>query len=167
MPWSETAGTVIKLLGKLEFPQSIAVGSDAYKYNYGLIAEAKNVIYGNKADPSNYEGYVSNGASVLIQGPTIKRIKVSLSIRLNGNVSGIDTETAIKSAVAAAINSSPVGKSIPISDIVNAASMVGGVKAVSVIYPNYSPTSDLIEINGDEKPIVVDVDRDISVIFTG
>lgn len=166
MPWSETAGTVIRSLGKLEFPQSIAVGSDAYRYNYGLIAEAKRVIYGDKADPSNYDGYVSNGASVLIQGPTIKRTKVSLSIRLSGNVAGIDTETAIKSAVASAINSSSVGRSIPISDIVNAAAMVGGVKAVSVIYPNYSPSNDLIEVNGDEKPIVVDVDRDISIVFT-
>jgi hypothetical protein len=53
-----------------------------------------------------------------------------------------------------------------ISDIVEAAK-VGGVTAVSVIYPQFSSSNDVIPLGAYEKAMVLDVSRDISVVFVG
>jgi hypothetical protein len=164
VPWGEAAGTILTSLNKLGFTQNLIRGVDAYKYNYGLIAEVKRTIYGDEADRYNYPGYVANGKSIMIQGPTIKRITLALSVRILGNSK--DIIGAIKNSVAAAINGSKVGVSIPISDII-AAARVNGVTAVSIIAPSYSSTSDLIVVKGDEKPMVIDLDNDISVVLSG
>ena len=167
IPWSQTNGTIVTPLDKLGFSQDIAIGNDAYRYNTGLIAECKRVIYGDDDDRDNYPGYAANGASILISGPTIKRIQITLSVRLSSNVKNIDIAGQIASAVAAIINSSPVGTNLAISNIVTAAQGVDGVNAVSVISPAYDAVNDQILIRGQEKPLVVNIEEDIKVIFAG
>jgi hypothetical protein len=167
IPWSQTNGTVISSLDKLGFSQDIAIGNDAYRYNTGLIAECKRVIYGDDDDRDNYPGYAANGASIIISGPTIKRIQITLSVRLSSNVKNVDIAGQIASAVAAIINSSPVGTNLAISNIITAAQSVDGVKAVSVISPAYDAVNDQILIRGQEKPLVVNIEEDIKVIFAG
>jgi hypothetical protein len=166
--WSQDAGTVISSLSKLGFPNTIQTGTDAYRYNTGLIAEAKRVIYGDSADVDNYPGYVANGAQVLIQGPTIKQIKVTLQVRLQSNdLNSADTVGAIKSAVGGVINGSAVGVPIAISDIITAAQGISGVMAVSVISPAYDSVRDQIPVRGQEKAMVVNFDTDIQVLVAG
>jgi hypothetical protein len=162
--WQQSAGTVVSSVDKLGFPNTPAYGDDAYRYNHGLVAEAKRVIYGDSADIDNYPGYVSNGAEVLIQGPIVKQIKVTLQVRLRGQNS--NTVGNVKSSVAGFINSTPIGVPIPISDIINAAS-INGVVAVSVISPTYSSVQDRIPLRGQEKALVVNADQDITVIVVG
>jgi hypothetical protein len=167
IPWSQANGTVITALDKLGFDQSLTIGNDAYRYNTGLIAECKRVIYGDDADPDNYPGYAANGASIVISGPTIKRIQVTLSVRLQSNITNDDIAGQIASAVAAIINGSPVGVNLPISNIITAAQSVDGVQAVSIISPTYDAVNDQILVRGQEKPLVINIEQDIKVIFAG
>jgi uncharacterized phage protein gp47/JayE len=154
-------------LNKLNFPNTIKLGNDAYKYDTGLIAEAKRVIVGDSADVDNYPGYVAEGAEVLIQGPTIKQIKLTLQVRLQSNTPSNDVIGAIKSAAAGVINGSLVGVSIAFSDIVSAVQSVNGVIAVSVVTPNYSAVQDQIPLRGQEKGLVVNLENDITVLIMG
>jgi hypothetical protein len=165
--WNQAYGTVMTNLNKLNFPNTIKLGNDAYKYDTGLIAEAKRVIVGDSADVDNYPGYVAEGAEVLIQGPTIKQIKLTLQVRLQSNTPSNDVIGAIKSAAAGVINGSLVGVSIAFSDIVSAVQSVNGVIAVSVVTPNYSAVQDQIPLRGQEKGLVVNLENDITVLIMG
>ena len=165
--WNSSSGTVIAALDKLGFDSSIVQGTDAYRYNTGLVAEAKRVVYGDSADVDNYPGYAADGARILIQGPTIKRIFVTLQIRLQNNVPSPDTVGAIKAGVAGLINANAIGTPIAISDIVSVAQAINGVIAVSVMSPTYNSVQDQIPVSGQEKAMVVDLENDIKVLITG
>jgi len=158
-----STGTTLTALDKLAFPNTIAVGIDGYKYNTGLIAEVNKVVYGDEFNPSVYPGIIATGANINISGPLVKRITVSLSVRLRTGVSSQEMQSRIKSAVAATINNSKVGESIAISDIVTAANSLDGVLAVSMLSPSYTSINDLIQVQSHEKALVLDLNSDIQV----
>lgn len=164
---SAAAGSIISILDKLEFPLSIAGGVDGYQHSVGLIGEVQRVIYGDPTDPATYPGVAAAGASINIQGPLVKRIQVTLSIRVRSGAALQDIEDRVKSAVAAVINQAGVGESIALSDLVNAARKVGGVVSVVMVNPLATVGSDLISVQPYEKPLVLDVDQDILVSFVG
>ena len=157
---SATAGSVISSMNKLSFPTDIKVGADAYRYNTGLIGEAKKVIYGDPNDSATYPGVVSNGASVLVDGPAIKRVSIAFSVRAIGNPS-TDLADKIKSVIAGVINSNNVGQNLSISDLTTAGGAVDGVDSISALYSQ----GDQIKVSGDEKTMVISSD-DVSIIFT-
>lgn len=161
------AGTIMKPVDKLNFSTDIAQGIDGYQHNTGLLAEANRVIYGDESDPSTYPGYVAAGAKVNISGPLIKRIQLSIGIRLNTAIGEDDVFDRVKSEVAAVINQSAIGQSISISSIVDAAEGVNGVAAVSIISPSYSVSNDLISVQPFEKPLILNVDTDVLVSLVG
>jgi len=115
----------------------------------------------------NYSGYVAEGAQIVIQGPTVKRIQLTLQVRLQTNAPSADTIGAIQSAAASIINASTIGTPIAISEIIDAVQNVNGVLAVSVVTPNYSPVNDQIPLSGQEKAMIVDLDTDITVLVVG
>jgi hypothetical protein len=164
---SSTYGTTIRALGKLEFTTSLAVGNDGYAYNTGLIGEANRVMYGLESDPTTYPGVVAAGANVNISGPVVRRIQVSLGLRIRDGANKNATFDAVRSAVATYINGLGVGVPVAISAIVNSASAIGGVEAVSVASPTYSTTSDQIAVQPYEKPLVLQADLDISLTLIG
>lgn len=164
---SATAGTQIQVLDKLAFPTSTAVGIDGYQHNTGLIAAANNVAYGRESDPTTYPGIVAAGANVNISGPVVLGVRVSLAIRTQSGVNLTDITNQVQSAVAAVINETPVGVSVAISSLVDAASTVNGVVAVSVLSPTYGPGNDLIAVQPFEKPYVLNLESDILVSFVG
>lgn len=164
---NDSFGTSIIPLNKLEFPTAGSSGRDSYKANTGLIAEANKIIFGDETNSSQYEGIASAGASYNINGPLVKRIKVSLAIRPVTGVSVDAIRESVQSAVAAAINKSHVGTPIAISEIVKAAQSVNGVSAVSVSSPTYNVGQDLIAVQAYEKAMVLDVENDITVSFIG
>src|ERR1019366_4493498 len=81
---SNSAGSIMESLNKLSFPTDLHLGIDAYRYNTGLVGEAKKVLYGT-SDTQTYPGFVANGASVLIDGPVIKRIQRAFAVRAVGD----------------------------------------------------------------------------------
>lgn len=164
---SATAGSVIKPLDKLWFSNDLAVGIDGYSHSTGLIGEANRVLYGDPRDAASYPGVIAAGANVNISGPLVKRISCSLSLRVRSGISTLDISDRVKSAVAAVVNKIGVGQPIAISDLVNAASKVNGVVAVSVISPSYGAGQDLISVQPYEKPLILNLDQDVTISFAG
>jgi hypothetical protein len=164
---SSSAGSVITALDKFGFPSGINTGVDGYSYSSGLIGEANRIVYGDPNDESTYPGYAANGASILVQGPLVRRIEVALSLRVQSGLASEDLADRVRSAVAAVINQSGVGVSISLSDIIGAASSINGVIAVSVVEPLFTSVSDVIKVAAAEKPLVLDLKTDIRIAFVG
>lgn len=161
-------GTVVSALDKLEFSTTAAVpGIDGYTHSRGLIEEANRVVYGDEAQSSTYPGIAAAGASIDISGPLVRRVAVSLALRVRSGISLLDVRDQVRSAVAAVINETKVGNSIAISDLVSAAQSVNGVVAVTVLSPTYGTGNDLISVQPYEKPLVNDIQQDIQISFVG
>jgi hypothetical protein len=164
---SSSAGASIQPLDKLGFTTSVVGGVDAYSYSTGLIGEVNKVIYGDASNPSVYPGVVAAGAQVNICGPLVKRVAVGLAIRVRTGASSSDIISRVKSAVASTINGVSIGESVAISSIVSAAAAIDGVMAVTILNPIYASGSDLIAVQANEKPRVLDLDADITVSIVG
>jgi hypothetical protein len=160
---SETYGGRVIALGKLAFQTGIVQGRDGYDYNIGLIGEANKVVYGLESDPATYPGVAASGATINIAGPVVRRITVSLALRVRNGANKKQVFDAVRTAVTTYINNLGVGEQVSISDVVSVANAVGGVEAVSVASPTYSVTSDLIAVQPYEKAMVLDPDLDITL----
>lgn len=160
---SEARGAIMRPLDKLDFGTSIYTGLDGYSFNTGLLAEVNKVAYGDEGNPSVYPGVIALGANVNISGPLVKRIALSLEIRLRTGVSSTEVIDRIKSAVASYINSIPIGTSIALSGVVSAANAIDGVISVVILSPTYSSSNDLITVQASEKPLILDINQDILV----
>ena len=164
---SAAGGSVLTALDKLAFPTGVFVGVDGYTYNTGLLEEANRVVYGDPNDEATYPGYAAAGATILTAGPFVKRVRVALALRVQSGLASDDIAGRVKSAVATVVNQAGIGEAIAISDLVNAAASVSGVVAVSVVSPVYSSTADVIAVAPQEKPLVLDLDADVTVSFVG
>jgi uncharacterized phage protein gp47/JayE len=162
-----TAGSIITALDKLQFPAGINRGIDGYQHTTGLIAEVSKVIQGDPSDNATYPGVAAAGATVNISGPLVKRIQVTLSVRVRSGSPTADVEARVKSAVASVINKTPIGTNISLSDLTTAAGKVGGVISAVMVSPVASAGSDLISVQAYEKPLVLNVDQDVLVSFAG
>lgn len=170
-----TFGTVLRALDKFQFgidtstgiSQPLTIGADGYAHNTGLIEEANRVVYGDETDPSTYPGVAAAGASVNINGPLVRRVQISLALRVKTGISTTDIEDKVKSGVAAVVNKAPVGTPVALSDVVSAAQDVNGVIAVTILSPTYGSGNDLIPVQPFEKPLVINVDQDVLVSFVG
>lgn len=160
---SASNGSAVIPLSKLAFNSSLTTGADSYSYATGLIGEVNRVIYGDPSNPSIYPGVVAAGANVNISGPLVKRISVSLSIRIRSGATASDIQDRVKSSVASVINDVEIGKPVAISSIVSAAASVDGVLSVTVLSPIYGSGNDLIPVQSNEKPRVLDINQDVLV----
>lgn len=163
--FSSSGQATIEALDKLNFNLDINVGADGYKYNTGLLAEVNKVLYGDESNPTIYPGYVAAGANINISGSIIKRIEIGLAVRTTSGNSDLSLVGRIKSTVAALINSTLMGVSIAISDIISAVNNINGVISVVIISPEYNSVNDFIPIQPNEKPKVLDLDKDILISF--
>lgn len=160
---SETLGGNIQPLSRFDFATTPLIGANGYNVSTGLIGEVTKVLYGDLSAPTIYPGVVAAGASVNISGPNVKRIQVSLQLRLRTGATQQATIDRVRNAVATAVNSIPLGTAVDISRIVSAARAVSGVAAVSVLSPTYSSESDLIPVQANEKPFIFDPDVDVQI----
>jgi hypothetical protein len=155
-----------KALNKLGFDTKTFFGIDSYLAYEGLIKEASKVIYGDTSNPNTYPGVKSAGAYIDIQPPLPRKITLSIGVRLRTGVSFSTIQNNIKSVAAGVINSTAIGQSISISDILGAIRGIQGIFAVSMIYPTYDSDNDVIVINAGEKPIC-NASTDVSVTLLG
>jgi len=163
---SSAAGSIVSVLDKLDFPLDVVSGADGYRYCTGLIGEANKVVYGDPSDTTTYPGVAAAGAQINITGPLVKKISLALSLRIRSGVSNSDVANRVRSAVATVVNQTPQGSSIALSAIVAAAEKVVGVVAAAMVSPVYTSTSDLITVQGSEKPMVLNL-SDIQISFVG
>lgn len=163
---SDIYGFTFSALNKFNFDVTSTFGIDAYSSYRGLVGEATKIIYGDPTSPTLYPGVKAAGSYIDILPPLPKRIKISLGVRLRTGVPFSIVLNNIRSTAAGIINSSKIGQSISISEIVRATSQIDGVYAVSVIFPAYTSANDVIVVNPNEKPIVIS-ENDVSVTFLG
>jgi hypothetical protein len=159
----EIGGVSLSAMSKLEFSTSINKGIDAYKYNTGLIAEANRIVYGDPRDNTTYPGVAAAGAEIFIKAPLVKRIQVSVNVRIKTGIPFTTIIEEVRNSVASLINSNSVGQSIPISNIVTTVGSIVGVQAVAISSPQYDALNDIIRVNAGEKSLVLDIVSDITV----
>lgn len=164
---NQSAGVTMTSLNKLNFSTLIKNGIDSYRYNTGLIAEANRIIYGDPRDSTTYPGVGAAGAEIFVREPLIRKVQVSIDVRLNTGVPFARTVDQIRNSVSSLINSNPIGQSIAISAIIGAVAAIPGILAVSISFPAFSPTDDLIPLSTGEKAIILDPSSDISVSQIG
>jgi len=154
-------------ISKLNFSEIVRRGSDSYRYHTGLIAQSNRIVYGNPRDNITYPGVAAAGAEIFIKAPLVRRITISINIRINTGIPFTKVSEQVRNNIAALVNSSPIGESIAISDIISVVNSIPGVKAVSITSPSYSPTNDVIVVNPSEKPLILDTVNDVIVAKVG
>lgn len=163
---SDTFEFTFEGLNKLDFPTETNFGIDGYSYYNGLIGEATKVVYGDPENSTLFPGVKATSAYIDIRPPLPKRIQISVGVRLKTGVIFSDVENTIKSAIASVVNSSKIGQSIALGDIITAISSVDGVFAPSIIYPTFNSSNDVIEVNYQEKALIIS-QEDINVSLLG
>ena len=165
---NNSAGVALTSLGKLDYPTTIQIGLDSYRYNTGLIAEANRIVYGDPRDSFTYPGVSAAGADIFIRAPLALRVQVSIDIRTATGVPFSNIVTQIRSQVSSLVNSNPIGQAIAISSIVAVVSEIPGIISVSIANPNYSTTNDLIAVPPMSKTLIINPTTDIGVtLITG
>lgn len=159
----EIGGVSILGVGKLELPAEVINGVDSYKFNTGLIGEANRIVYGDPRDNTTYPGVGAAGAEIFIKAPLVRRIEVSIDVRVKTGVPFSTIVEEVRNSVAALINSNPVGQPIPISNIVSNVGAIIGVQSVAISSPQYDSQNDVIRVNSGEKALVLDVIADVLV----
>jgi hypothetical protein len=157
--------TAMSAVNKLNFNTSIQEGQFSYRYDTGLVGEANRICYGDQTDVTTYPGVVASGAEIFIKTPLVKRIKVSLSMRIYAGIPFTTVSYQVQSAIASYVDANPIGQSIPISALITTAMSVSGVLSVVVDSPDYgdvSPGTDEITLNSGEKAWVLSL-NDITI----
>lgn len=165
--FSSSNGAYIEMQGKIGYDTVPAFGIDAYKYYGGLIKELNKVIYGDPTSPDTYPGWRAAGTDIDIKESIIKRIYISLSVRVRTGIAFSDVRESIKAAVAGYVNNLDVGQSVALSKVIEAASKVNGVSSVVVTSPTYNVSSDSIKVGAQESALIVDPTFDVTVSILG
>lgn len=160
---NESASVLLTATSKLGYTDSTIAGYDSYKHHIGLIAEANRIVYGDPRDNVTYPGVAAAGAEIFIKPPLVRRISVSINVRVKTGIPFSRITEQVRNNIAALINSTPIGESIAISDIISTVNSIPGTRAISISSPTYDPLNDIIVVNPAEKPLVLDVVNDIQV----
>jgi hypothetical protein len=161
------AGTVVTALDKLAFPTDLSTGTDGYAHAVGLLGAVNQTAYGDSSDPTQFPGIIAAGANINIEGPLVRRVQVSLGVRVRSGVATADIIDRVKSGVAQVINNTGIGQSIALGALVAAAQKVNGVVAVVITSPTYGSGNDLISVQPFEKALVLNLDQDVTVTLIG
>ncbi len=163
----ESASVSMTSVSKLDFPTTTRKGLDSYRYNTGLIAESNRIIYGDPRSPETYPGVGAAGSDIFTRSPLVRRIQVSIVIRINTGVPFSSVAEQVRTTVGSLVNSNPVGQPIAISAIVGAINEIPGCRAVSISSPQYDSTHDLLFVAPSEKALIIDASVDVSVSQVG
>jgi len=160
---NEASDMLISAMSKLNYSSSTIAGYDSYKHHIGLIGEANKIVYGDPRDSVTYPGVAAAGAEIFIKPPLVRRITVSINVRVQTGIPFSRITEQVRNNIAALINSTAIGESIAISDIVSTVNSIPGTRAISISSPTYDPLHDIIVVNPAEKPFVLDIVNDIQV----
>jgi len=154
-------------INKLNFETAIKNGLDSYRFSTGLIAETNRIVYGDPRDNQTYPGVAAAGAEIFINGPLVKKIQVSVDIRVKTGIPFTSIAEQARNAISALVNSNDIGKAIAISDIVGVVRQIPGVLSIAISSPQYDPANDIIAVQPAEKTLILDDINDIIVSEIG
>jgi hypothetical protein len=164
---NNSGAVTVSTLNKLSYPVIAKSGLDSYRYDIGMLAETNRITYGDPRDSVTYPGVAAAGAEIFIDPPLVRRVLIGIDVRVNTGVPFVQITEQVRSAVAALINSNPIGQSIAISEIVATVDAIPGVRAVAISSPLYNSANDVIVIQPSEKSLVIDPETDITVSQIG
>ena len=149
---SQSNGTQIVPLGKMNYATDVVTGIDGYTYYTGLLRTVQRIVDGFEPDPSSYPGRRAVGGLIEILPPLIKRVVVSIEVTTNEGVNLSEISNDIKSAVINYVNRQGVGEDVILSEITVAVMQITGVAAVTFNVP--SPSTERIFIADNEKAFI-------------
>lgn len=164
---SSSNGAYLTALNKLNYDNDIHHGIDGYQHYTGLMQEVNKVIYGDPTSPIQYPGVKAAGANVDIKPAIIKKITMSVSVRIKSDLTYSEIQDSVKAAIAGYIATLGVGESVSLSGVIATATNLEGVISVVITSPTFALGSDLIKVNPDEKALVINPATDITVTITG
>jgi uncharacterized phage protein gp47/JayE len=159
---SQQNGFTAQTLNKLGFSTDVVFGINGYSTFTGLIKAASLEVFGDPTSPTSFPGLISPGSYLEIAAPIIKRVVLSLAVRLSTGLSLAAVQSTIQDTVTGQVNKLPIGQGLPFSDIISAVNGISGVTSVIVTFPSYTSTNDGLTVTSLEKLLVITA-SDISV----
>lgn len=159
---SQQAGFTFQTLNKLNFSSDPVFGINGYSVYTGLIKTASQEVFGDATSPTVYPGLLSPGAYLEVAPPIIKRVQISIAVRLATGVSLSAVESNIQNGVTGIINTTAIGQSVAFSDIISSINSISGVVSVVILSPAYNNINDSLMVTSKEKLLVIN-SSDISV----
>lgn len=163
---NSSASVELTSINKENFSTVLIAGLNSYNYNIGLIRAANRIIYGDPTDAITFPGVAAAGSNIYVKAPLALRIQIAIDVRLNTGVPFAQMVQQVVDNITSLVNSNPVGQSISISSIISSVNSITGITAVSISSPAYSPSSDLIVLNPNQKAFILNP-TDISVSQVG
>lgn len=157
--FTQTNGTKIAPLGKLDFDTDIVEGVDGYRYYTGLLRTVQRIIDGYEPDETNFPGRKAVGGIIELLPPLIQRVNVSLDVTTQEGVNLTDISNEIKSTIIQYVNTLGVGADVILADIIVRVKGIEGVEAVTFITPN--PSEERVKIADNERAFIQP--QDISI----
>lgn len=164
---SSSNAAYLTMLNKLNYDTDLHHGIDGYQHYTGLMQEVNKVVYGDPTSPIQYPGVKAAGANVDIKPAIIKKITMSVSVRIKSDLTYSEVQDSVKAAIAGYIATLGVGESVSLSGVIATATNLEGVISVVITDPTFALGSDLIKVNPDEKALVINPATDITVTITG
>jgi uncharacterized phage protein gp47/JayE len=149
---SQSNGTKISPLGKLDYITDVTTGIDGYTYYTGLLRTVQRIVDGFEPDPVSYPGRRAVGGIIETLPPLIKRVVVSIEVTTNEGVNLNEITNDIKSAIIDYIDGLGVGEDVILSEIIVKVMGITGVAAVTFNVP--SPTTERISVADNEKAFI-------------
>lgn len=149
---SQSNGTKIVSLGKLNYNTDVTTGVDGYTYYTGLLRTVQRIVDGFEPDASTYPGRRAVGGVIEILPPLIKRVSVSVEVTTNEGVNLNEITNDIKSAIIDYIDGLGVGQDVILSEIIVKIMSITGVAAVTFNVP--APSTERISVADNEKAFI-------------
>lgn len=164
---SSSNSAYLTVLNKLNYEAEVKYGIDGYQHYTGLMQEVNKVVYGDPTLTVQYPGVKAAGANVDIKPALIKKIVLSVSVRIKTDLSYTEIQDSVKAAISGYVASLGVGESVSLSGVIATATNLEGIISVVITSPDFSLGNDLIKVNPDEKALVINPSTDITVTITG
>lgn len=156
---SQSNGTRIVPVGKLNYSTDITTGVDGYTYYTGLLRTVQRIVDGFEPDAVSYPGRRAVGGAIETLGPLIKRVQASIEVTTNEGVNLNEITNDIKTALINYIDDLGVGEDVILSEMIVRVMGITGVAAVTFNLP--VPSTERISVSDNEKAFIEP--QDISI----
>lgn len=158
---SQSNGTAIVPIGKLDYSVDVTTGIDGYAYYTGLMRTVQRIVDGYEPDPVTYPGRRAIGGVIEILPPLIKRISMTLQVTTNEGVNLNDVTNDVKSAIINYINALGVGEDVILAEIIVRVMGITGVEAVTVS-SLLASTEGRIAVSDNERAFIEPADINVA-----
>jgi hypothetical protein len=157
---SQSNGTQISPLGKINYPNDVTTGIDGYTYYTGLLRTIQRIVDGYEPESITYPGRRAVGGQIEILPPLINRVQISIDVTTNEGVNLNEISNDIKTTIIDYISGLGVGEDVILSEIIVNVMSITGVAAVT--FTNPDPATERVSIADNEKAFIEADDISVS-----